>query len=792
MSGLSRKSSLSRSRSRRSSRALEEEIIDIAELKRGSLFLKFGRKGPVHERFIRLTQDENRLVWEGSWLRFKPSEERQVDLESVDRIQHGQMTKNFERHADAFGQASGNSMSIIYGNRSLDIIAPSPQVFRTWFVGLKQQLARIKERRANTSMYTRYLKSAWDAADVDRSGTLKKREVLELVQRLNVSQPRRKIINMYNQVDSDSNGVLSFDEFVKFMDLLQRRAEIEFLWRRIDTVHPLGDILAIPRDSAANGPRPLDSRLTLQEFQTFWERNQGRALSTDELHVLLQQVMKETYNANVAAIDFSTFTMILSNVQHCEAYSYDKIVRSANMTLPLSHYFIACGHNTYLEDDQLRSPASINRYIDDLMKGCRSVELDCWDGPDGEPMITHGHTLCGQISFRQVIDNINQYAFKTSPYPVILSLENHCSLPQQEIMADVIKQVFGDSLAMPVTHPSGFLPSPEDLKFKIIIKGKRLSAKDLQAIHDASLNPNNNNDSDGDESDDDPDDDADDKMDPATKEELKAIKAKTDAIKVKTHPKLSEITYLGTCKSKNFDPTIPPDMMTSYAEPKTLKYLRDPDMARRWLEYNQVHMSRIYPKGTRVDSSNLDPWVAWSAGNHLVALNYQTPCVQMHLNDGLFRQNNRCGYVPKPSYMTSSVMMAAGIQLSVHVISGQRLPKPGGASAGEVIDPYVRVVLYDHTGVAFEGRTETVNDNGFNPLWDKVFTFPVRRPQLSHLYFRVMDADLDRDDFVGYSSIPVECLASGYRTLQLFDNHGRAENEFQYATLFCRINVIEL
>ena len=41
------------------------------------MFLKFGRKGPVHERFIRLSDDEQRLVWEGSWLRFKPSEERQ-------------------------------------------------------------------------------------------------------------------------------------------------------------------------------------------------------------------------------------------------------------------------------------------------------------------------------------------------------------------------------------------------------------------------------------------------------------------------------------------------------------------------------------------------------------------------------------------------------------------------------------------------------------------------------------------------------------------------------------------
>ena len=44
-----------------------------------------------------------------------------------------------------------------------------------------------------------------------------------------------------------------------------------------------------------------------------------------------------------------------------------------------------------------------------------------------------------------------------------------------------------------------------------------------------------------------------------------------------------------------------------------------------FVRYNRRQLTRAYPKGTRLDSSNYDPQPAWSFGVQLCALNYQTP-----------------------------------------------------------------------------------------------------------------------------------------------------------------------
>ena len=108
--------------------------------------------------------------------------------------------------------------------------------------------------------------------------------------------------------------------------------------------------------------------------------------------------------------------------------------------------------------------------------------VDCWDGSDGEPIIYHGHTLTTQIQFKDVVKACRDYAFIKTEFPLIFSIENHCSVEQQDRMADHLVNILGDLLFVhtiqdqlgPTKLSEYELPSPLKLRKKVLIKAKRL------------------------------------------------------------------------------------------------------------------------------------------------------------------------------------------------------------------------------------------------------------------------------------------------------------------------------
>jgi Phosphatidylinositol-specific phospholipase C, Y domain len=107
----------------------------------------------------------------------------------------------------------------------------------------------------------------------------------------------------------------------------------------------------------------------------------------------------------------------------------------------------------------------------------------------------------------------------------------------------------------------------------------------------------------------------------------------------KATPNLSALTYLGAVPFKMKGHPLD---MTSFDEDKIKK--KD---HQQMLVYHRRQFSRIYPRGSRVNSSNYDPLFPWAKGCQMVALNYQTQSTPLRTNAGLFLDNGSSGYVLK-------------------------------------------------------------------------------------------------------------------------------------------------
>lgn len=94
--------------------------------------------------------------------------------------------------------------------------------------------------------------------------------------------------------------------------------------------------------------------------------------------------------------------------------------------------------------------------------------------------------------------------------------------------------------------------------------------------------------------------------------------------------------------------------MSSFSETKAEKYMLQ-QYTSTCLEYHRKQISRVYPKGQRIDSSNFNPVPFWNVGSQMVAMNYQTPDKAMQLNLAKFRDNGGCGYILKPEFMDCEV-----------------------------------------------------------------------------------------------------------------------------------------
>ena len=733
----------------------------VGRLHRGALVDKFGRRASrAQRRSLFLSPDRDGVGYASST---KRAEECIMLLRDVDTILSGQHTAVFVaaragRHCSP--AAAARCLSIVCApgapRHTLDVCFDSEEEAHAWRTGLSALLHAARAGAEDSD--TRFLRRAFAAA-ADGGRVLPIARVPSLLPTgLGLLVPRwgggggggdarlEELLAEAAQREraaaaaaggspgsGDSSGEapaapsISLAGVLRVVDALRAegRADVARLFEALLAEQRGGGEAATPLHPlplpggqgggcvAAAAHHPPSGLLFAPALLAFLQRQQGQAGAGLEDAARLCAYWDGCHPGE-GAMCLPSFAAWLTSSSN-SAFSPAASARGwCDLNAPLSHYWIEASHNTYLEGTQLTGTSSVAPYLAALAKGCRCVELDCWDGGGGgngeaagaaaeqgrdggdsgegsggrgaegvgggaaEPVIYHGHTLTSHVPFRAVVEALARFAFCAAgeaSLPLILSLEVHCSPPMQDVMAAILVGAFGDRLlrapsAAAMQECGGQLPSPHSLRGRVLVKAKLKEGESGvgfrglgEAGNSSSIGSGGGGGGGGGGASASP-------IFGATS--LRPLLPPRSSGSARFSEALASIVYLRGVAWKDMKaalpvlaesgsglppqaPTLPllapsPWCVSSLKESKMLDALRSGPG--RMQAFTRTHLLRVYPGPLRFTSSNFNPCAFWASGVQMTALNYQTLDVPMRLQRAWFQQNGRCGYVLKPSYLT--------------------------------------------------------------------------------------------------------------------------------------------
>ena len=229
--------------------------------------------------------------------------------------------------------------------------------------------------------------------------------------------------------------------------------------------------------------RELEEVMEFLEFKAFFREKNKEVIQEDFYNEMCLQIKNPLIFHGVEPtvhskeLSFIEFTNILFSDWNLAINPKNVMKGSQEMTNPATAYFINTSHNTFVMDDrQVGGATSCRAYYEALQLGCRSIEIDCWDGHDGMPIVTNEGDKSSVLHLDHVLHCISKWAFKYADTPLILCFDNHCSIEQRKVIRRLLDEYFSESLyyISETEFKHAYCPTPDKMKKKILIKSSSI------------------------------------------------------------------------------------------------------------------------------------------------------------------------------------------------------------------------------------------------------------------------------------------------------------------------------
>ncbi|CAF4038102.1 unnamed protein product, partial [Adineta steineri] len=413
-----------------------EELNILNRLKCGQTFIKFKSNGHSYSRIYYLDIFENAIHYSGSSHKFKHKACKIKNIDQIRSGFTTAVWKKCLDKRKISPEKSNLAFSILFHNNrySLDLLAETEHICTQWIESLEYLINRYRSHvRTYHEITDQWIWFLFSHADRDHSGSLSRREVHRLLFTLNIKLNEDEVDKYFKLANIRTNNDdelthLDKDEFLILYRLVSYRLELLKIICRFNGSTPeqiagmLSDNNAInnlpysipvehsydmssisfqksrkksilsrchrhhqeklPSVLLENSSSSLSSDitakkncLTTEQLKDFLQNEQHmKRISVEDSSKLIDRFEPSDDTRIYKELSIDGFRLLLLHDEFC-ILNTDKTQRVYHdMTRPITDYFIATSHNTYIRDNQVYGSCTYETFIHALLTGCRAVE----------------------------------------------------------------------------------------------------------------------------------------------------------------------------------------------------------------------------------------------------------------------------------------------------------------------------------------------------------------------------------------------------------------------------------